>query len=394
MRAKMQLRDAFAARAPRALPTPWFVATRSLPLIYTAGPVLALLGLVLQPDPASSLPAYVGATATGLLTALAVRLRVLDLRRPVVLHGVLGGGVAAISVCVATAGGGGLGLGLLYLWTVPLAFALCSRRGAYGQVASMAVLYAAALYAQDARAGIAFPSHLDVLRLLFALATSAAVGELVRALARSLQASASVMAEAFASAPVGMVVTRDGRILAANDAFVRLVGRARPEVERADIRTFLPPADAERVGRAFRRTTGAQGASVDVRHRFRRPDGSDVHVHVTSTTVRADGSESPLVFAQAVDVTAEHEAEAARERALQRARALGALSRQAVSRTRPRDVMADAARLLAGELQASHVMVVELQPDGEYLRFVGGAGWPDQLGGAEIPAAGTHAGMA
>src|SRR4051812_29553051 len=142
MRAKMQLRDAFAARAPRALPTPWFVATRSLPLIYTAGPVLAWLWLLLQPDPVSSLPSYLAATAAGLLAAAAVRVRAVDLRRPVVLHGVLGGGVAGISLCVATASGGGLGLGLFYLWTVPLAFALCTRRGAYGQVTWAALLYA------------------------------------------------------------------------------------------------------------------------------------------------------------------------------------------------------------------------------------------------------------
>ena len=38
--------------------------------------------------------------------------------------------------------------------------------------------------------------------------------------------------------------------------------------------------------------------------------------------------------------------------------------------------MVDAARLLADELRASHVMVIELQPDGEWLRFVTGTGWP------------------
>ena len=390
----MPLRDVFVARAPRALPTPWFVATRALPVIYSAGPVLSWLWLLLQPDPVASLPLYLAASVAGLATAIAVRTRALDLRRPIILHGVLGGGVAAISLCIASSTGGGVGLGFFYLWTVPLAFALCSRRGAYGQVAWTGVLYAAALMAQDVHAGTGFPSDADATRLAFGLATTIALGELVRALARSLQASASVMAEAFGSAPVGMVVTRKARILAANDAFLRLIARRRTEVDGADLRSFLHPEDAEVIDDAFRRTLSAPGASVDVRHRFRRPDGSDVHVHVTSTTVSPDGSDTPLVFAQAVDVTAQHEAEAARDRALRRARALGALSRQAVSRPQPRDVMVDAAHLLAGELQASHVMVAELQPDGESLRFVAGTGWPEELSRSEIPATDTHAGMA
>ena len=222
----MPLQDVFVARAPRALPTPWLVATRSLPFIYTAGSVLSWLWLLLQPDPVASLPLFLAASVAGLATAIAVRTRAIDLRRPIILHGVLGGGVAAISLCIASSSGGGMGLGFFYLWTVPLAFALCSRRGAYGQVVWTGVLYSAALYAQDAHAGTAFPSDVDAVRLAFGLATTVALGELVRGLARSLQASASVMAEAFDNAPVGMVVTRDARIQAANDAFLRLVGRA------------------------------------------------------------------------------------------------------------------------------------------------------------------------
>ena len=390
----MPLRDVLVARTPRALPTPWFVATRSLPLISTAGPALAWLWLLLQPEPVASLPLYLAASIAGLVTAIAVRTRAIDLRRPIILHGVLGGGVAAISLSIASSSGGGMGLGFFYLWTVPLAFALCSRRGAYGQVAWTGVLYSLALYAQDAHAGTAFPSDVDAIRLAFGLATTVVLGELVRGLARSLQASASVMGAAFTSAPVGMVVTRDARILAANDAFVRLVGRDRPEVDGADIRALLHPDDPDAVHEAFVRPPEEADATVDEQHRFRRPDGRDVHVHVTSTAVRPDGSDLPLVFAQAVDVTAQHEAEAARERALRRARGLSALSRQAVSRTRPHDVMADAARLLADELRASHVMVVELQPDGEWLRFVAGTGWPAELSRSEIPTTGTHAGLA
>ena len=388
----MPLRDVLVARTPRALPTPWFVATRSLPLISTAGPALAWLWLLLQPEPVASLPLYLAASIAGLVTAIAVRTRAIDLRRPIILHGVLGGGVAAISLSIASSSGGGMGLGFFYLWTVPLAFALCSRRGAYGQVAWTGVLYSLALYAQDAHAGTAFPSDVDAIRLAFGLATTVVLGELVRGLARSLQASASVMGAAFTSAPVGMVVTRDARILAANDAFVRLVGRDRP---RSTARTSALPAPRrpDAVHEAFgarrrRRTPRSTAAPLPAPRRPRRPRPRDVDG-------RAPGRlRPPLVFAQAVDVTAQHEAEAARERALRRARGLSALSRQAVSRTRPHDVMADAARLLADELRASHVMVVELQPDGEWLRFVAGTGWPAELSRSEIPTTGTHAGLA
>jgi PAS domain S-box-containing protein len=91
------------------------------------------------------------------------------------------------------------------------------------------------------------------------------------------------------ASPMGAVVGRaDGRIVSANDAYLRTVGRSREELERGDIdwRRLTPPEHLDRDAAAIAQAR-ERGVSELHEKEYVRPDGARVPILVALATLGA-----------------------------------------------------------------------------------------------------------
>jgi PAS domain S-box-containing protein len=187
----------------------------------------------------------------------------------------------------------------------------------------------------------------------------------------------------FDAAPDGLIVVdRAGRVVRANRAAERLLGRNRDELVS---QPFAEMAGGSRLLDLVDRESVPPGE-----FRIRPADGSDRTVEATASRVDSGG----WVIIALRDVTGrKREEEEFRVRARQQAR-VAELGRRALTGIDLNLLMEEAVRLLASDLGVEFVNLLELLPDGTAL-FRAGIGWREGLvGGATVELmAGTPAGQ-
>ncbi|HST85448.1 MAG TPA: CHASE domain-containing protein [Kineosporiaceae bacterium] len=136
--------------------------------------------------------------------------------------------------------------------------------------------------------------------------------ELVEA---DLDRSAAVFRRAFDDALVGMCFTSlDGRLLRVNPVLTRTLGRSAEELVGGRFSEFSHPDDLAANSDEIRRTVDGEIDGFTANQRYVRPDGSVVHVDLSTVLIR-DEEGAPLHFAtQTVDVTDRHRAQAEGEK--------------------------------------------------------------------------------
>lgn len=118
--------------------------------------------------------------------------------------------------------------------------------------------------------------------------------------------------EALLRASIGIArVGLDGRILVANDAYCRILGREREAILLRSPAEFSHPADVERSRAAVERLASGAASSVEDEKRYLRPDGSTAWCRLSVSLVH-DGEGRPLHhLSHIVDITPQKEAEQA-----------------------------------------------------------------------------------
>jgi diguanylate cyclase (GGDEF)-like protein/PAS domain S-box-containing protein len=111
--------------------------------------------------------------------------------------------------------------------------------------------------------------------------------------------------DAIASAPIGMaLVTHDGEVVQANDAFCRLVERDREWIAHHPLREMVVGADLEGLRATFARVGAESGAPVRADLRLSTPSGERwVATHLSRL------ADEPLLLVQLIDITERREFE-------------------------------------------------------------------------------------
>jgi PAS domain S-box-containing protein len=108
------------------------------------------------------------------------------------------------------------------------------------------------------------------------------------------------------------------RILAANDAFARLVGRTRDEITSLTVPDFTHPDDLEESRKLLAMLASGQSPRRSIVKRYLRPDGSVRWALTAAAHVRAGDTPTGHNIAVVVDVTDQRLAEEAREQLSER----------------------------------------------------------------------------
>ena len=105
----------------------------------------------------------------------------------------------------------------------------------------------------------------------------------------------------FEGSAVGIsVVDMAGRIIEANTAFQRLVGRSADELRRTPLGALDHPDDRARNAQLFRRLAAGRLSSYQLELRYLRPEGAAFPVRLTTSVVR-DGEGAPRFCVAMVD---------------------------------------------------------------------------------------------
>jgi PAS domain S-box-containing protein len=132
---------------------------------------------------------------------------------------------------------------------------------------------------------------------------------------RALKRSEALLRGAFEAAPIGKTVLDvDRRIISANPAFARLVGRDPADVRGVGVAELCAAEDRPALSATFDRVTGVPPGSrqqnqpsVDLRLRSR--SGAEVWVGMVASAIEATDFAEPLLLAQWVDLTVRRQAE-------------------------------------------------------------------------------------
>ena len=135
---------------------------------------------------------------------------------------------------------------------------------------------------------------------------------------RALQRSEALLRGAFESSPAGItVLDTAGRVLRANRAFARLVGRDPSELLGAEVADLCHPDDRdalrstlERVGRGDPVQASPESSGLDLR--LQAATGGDAWVALVASAIETSELAQPLLVAQWVDLSVRRRAEQAR----------------------------------------------------------------------------------
>lgn len=114
----------------------------------------------------------------------------------------------------------------------------------------------------------------------------------------------------FEHAAVGLAVADlDGRVVAANPAYQRLVGRSEAQLRTATVEELTHPDDRATHRVAIRRLLDGETDAMVVEKRYLRPDGQSRWARTTIAMSRGEPGEPSHLIASAEDVTEAREAE-------------------------------------------------------------------------------------
>lgn len=133
----------------------------------------------------------------------------------------------------------------------------------------------------------------------------------LRAAEAGSRESEALLSQGFDGSPIGMGLTdpRTGRMLRANDALCRLLGRSREEILGLTVADFSHPEDAGTIATFLADVVSGTAAAADFEKRYLKPDGTVVWVALHVVPVYGAGHELRAFFAQIVDLTARKQRE-------------------------------------------------------------------------------------
>ncbi|MBV9884090.1 MAG: EAL domain-containing protein [Sphingomonadaceae bacterium] len=132
----------------------------------------------------------------------------------------------------------------------------------------------------------------------------------------ALRAGEAQLSTLFKQALVGILHRdRAGNVISVNDALCRMLGRTAEQLNGLPLAALLHPDDAAEHARAFE-AHAAAGTPYAAERRYVRPDGSVIWCEIQVSFVRDERGEVESAIALLLDITARHEVDEQRDRAI------------------------------------------------------------------------------
>ena len=180
---------------------------------------------------------------------------------------------------------------------------------------------------------------------------------------------------------MGVSNLEDGRMFYANDAFLRLIGYTKEELERGELNwEKITAPEYQHLDTQNLEELKRNGIGNIFEKECVRKDGSRVPILMGSTMLEADA----LMIASVVDISDRVHAERTLHTRIQQQAAVAQLGQQALNGIELDELFEQACDLVAQQLQVKYVKILELT-DQETLLLRSGIGWqPGLIGQATI----------
>jgi len=120
----------------------------------------------------------------------------------------------------------------------------------------------------------------------------------------ALSVAESKFRNAFEQAPIGMgMASLDGRLLEANHAFAKIIGRRPEELTGIELRDITHPNDWETDAKEIQRVLSGESDRYQLEKRYRHADGHYVWVNISAAPVRDESGTLRYLIGQIEDIT-------------------------------------------------------------------------------------------
>ena len=166
-----------------------------------------------------------------------------------------------------------------------------------------------------------------------------------------------------------------------NENFTKVFGYARDAVDRTVQSWYqgMHPDDQGRVIASVHRMIGSGGENWSDEYRFRRLDGSYLHVHDRGQVIRDASGRAVRMIGAMADISSHKEAEERIHNQAMRQRLIAEFGQQAFASTDVEDVIKRAIELVSVSLKSDLCSVLELDRDGKHLLMKSASGWPEEF---------------
>ncbi|HEY6239375.1 MAG TPA: EAL domain-containing protein [Burkholderiales bacterium] len=166
-----------------------------------------------------------------------------------------------------------------------------------------------------------------------------------------------------------------------NENFTKVFGYPR-DTPDSTVKSWyegIHPDDQGRVIAGVHRLIGAGGENWSDEYRFRRQDGSFVHVLDRGQVVRDKEGQAVRMIGAMADISSRKQAEERIHNQALRQRLIAEFGQQAFASTDVEDVLSRAVELVSVSLKADFCSVLELEEGGKQLLIKAAFGWPREI---------------
>jgi diguanylate cyclase (GGDEF)-like protein/PAS domain S-box-containing protein len=166
-----------------------------------------------------------------------------------------------------------------------------------------------------------------------------------------------------------------------NENFTKVFGHPR-EAADSSVKSWyegIHPDDQGRVIAGVHRVIGAGGENWSDEYRFRRHDGSFLHVLDRGQVIRDDAGRAVRMIGAMADISSRKQAEERIHNQALRQRLIAEFGQQAFASSDVEDVLSRAVELVTVALKADYCNVLELDESGKQLLIKAASGWPSEI---------------
>src|SRR5258706_199660 len=166
-----------------------------------------------------------------------------------------------------------------------------------------------------------------------------------------------------------------------NDNFTKVFGHPREAADRTVKSWYegIHPDDQGRVIAGVHRVIGAGGEYWSDEYRFRRHDGSFVHVLDRGQVILDDAGRAVRMIGAMADISSRKQAEERIHNQALRQRLIAEFGQQAFASSDVEDVLSRAVELVTVALKADYCNVLELDESAKQLLVKAASGWPSEI---------------